>query len=90
MYLVKLEEADILKKLKMKVINPFIIDGPLNVSDIEMCEFVDHLEMSKCFKNYKTLIICLQCTVALFNDLICFQIIEFPLAPSMAYIFPEK
>ena len=42
-----------LEKIEMKVINPFIIDGPLNVSDIEMCEFVDHLEMSKCLKNYK-------------------------------------
>src|ERR1700683_662684 len=37
----------------MKVINPFIINAPLNVSDIKMCEFVDHLEMSKCFKKYK-------------------------------------
>jgi hypothetical protein len=37
----------------MKVINPFIIDGPLNVSDIEMCEFVDHLQKSKYFKKYK-------------------------------------
>jgi len=37
MYLVKLEEADILKKIEMKVINPFIIDGPLNLSLILKC-----------------------------------------------------
>ena len=46
-----------LEKIETKVINPFIIDAPLNVSDIKMCKFVDHLEMHKCFKIYKTLII---------------------------------
>src|SRR6267154_5932840 len=41
------------EKLEIKVIKPFIIDAPLNVSDIKMCEFVDRLEMSKCLKKYK-------------------------------------
>jgi len=61
----------------MKVINPFIIDGPLNVSDIEMCEFVDHLEMSECFKKYKNSDHLL-CNVPLhYLMTICLKIIEF-------------
>ena len=41
------------EKFEMKVISPFIIYAPLNVSDIKTCEFVDHLETSKCLKKYQ-------------------------------------
>ena len=43
----KIGGGQCLEKIEMKAINPFIIYAPLNVSDIKMCEFVDHLEMSK-------------------------------------------
>ena len=36
----------------MDVISPFIINTPSNISNIEMCEFVDHLEISECLKKY--------------------------------------
>ena len=50
----KIGGGQCLEKIEMKVINPFIIDAPLNVSDIKMCEFVDHLEVSKCLKKYRS------------------------------------
>ena len=37
----------------MKIISPFIIYSPSNVSDIKVCEFVDHLETSKCLEKYQ-------------------------------------
>jgi hypothetical protein len=42
------------EKFDMDVISPFIINTPPNVSDIEMCEFVDHLETSECLKKYSS------------------------------------
>ena len=41
------------EKIEMKIISPFIIYAPLNVSDIKTCEFVDHLETSKSLKKYQ-------------------------------------
>jgi hypothetical protein len=41
-----------IEKIDMDVISPFIINTPPNFSDIEMCEFVDHLETSECLKKY--------------------------------------
>ena len=43
-----------IEKIAMKVINPFVISMPVNYSDIKMCEFVEHLEMSKGLKNYSS------------------------------------
>ena len=42
------------RKIEMDVISPFIINTPPNVSDIEMCEFIDHLETSECLKKYQS------------------------------------
>jgi hypothetical protein len=41
------------EKIEMDVISPFIINTPPNVSNIEMCEFIDHLETSECLKKYQ-------------------------------------
>jgi len=41
------------EKIEMDVISPFITNTPPNISDIEMCEFVDHLETSECLKKYQ-------------------------------------
>jgi len=49
--------GQIVEKIEMKIISPFIIYSPSNVSDIKVCEFVDHLETSKVWKNTKNLII---------------------------------
>ena len=49
----KIGGGQCVETFEMGFINPFIIDAPLNVSDIKMCEFVDHLEMSKCLEKYK-------------------------------------
>jgi hypothetical protein len=42
------------EKIEMDVISPFVINTPQKVSDIEMCEFVDHLETSECLKKYQS------------------------------------
>ena len=42
-----------IEKFEMDVISPFIINTPPNVSDIKMCEFIDHLETSECLKKYQ-------------------------------------
>ena len=41
------------QKIKMEVIKPFIINIPLNSPDKNMCEFVEHIEMSRGLKKYK-------------------------------------
>ena len=43
-----------IEKIGMEVISPFVISMPVNYSDIKMCEFVEHLEMSKGLKNYSS------------------------------------
>ena len=42
------------EKIKMDVISAFIVNAPPNASDIEMCEFIDHLETSECLKKYQS------------------------------------
>ena len=49
----KIGGGQCVEKIEMKIISPFIIYTPLNVSDIKMCEFVDYLETSKCLKKYQ-------------------------------------
>jgi len=41
------------QKIEMEVIRPFIINTQQNSHDDEMCEFVEHLEISKGLKKYK-------------------------------------
>ena len=41
-----------IEKVEMNVICPFVVSAPMNFSDIKMCEFVEHLEMSKGLKKY--------------------------------------
>jgi len=43
-----------IEKIGMEVISPFVISMPVNDSDIKICEFVEHLEMSKGLKNYSS------------------------------------
>jgi len=43
-----------IEKIGMEVISPFVISMPVNYSDIKMCEFVEHLEMSKGLENYSS------------------------------------
>ena len=43
-----------IEKIGMDVIRPFIINTPPNISDIKMCEFVDHLAMSECLEKYQS------------------------------------
>ena len=38
-----------IEKIKMEVIRPFVMLAPVNHFDIKICEFVEHLEMSKGF-----------------------------------------
>jgi len=41
------------QKIEMEVIRPFIINTQQNSHDDKMCEFVEHLEISKGVKKYK-------------------------------------
>ena len=41
-----------IEKIRTDVINPFVISMPRKFPDIKMCEFVEHLEMSKGLKKY--------------------------------------
>src|ERR1700683_3404712 len=42
------------EKIEMDIISAFIVNAPPNISDIEMCEFIDHLETSECLKKYQS------------------------------------
>jgi len=58
LYLSKIGGGQRVEKFEIGVIKPFIIDAPLNISNIKMCEFVDHLECLNVWKNTKNSDIC--------------------------------
>jgi len=47
------QHGPIRQKIEMEVIRPFIINLQQNSDDDKICEFVEHLEMSKGLKKYK-------------------------------------
>ena len=47
------QHGPIKQKNEMEVIRPFIINTQQNSHDDKMCEFVEHLEISKGLKKYK-------------------------------------
>jgi len=40
------------EKFEMKLVNPYIISGPVDYLDFKMCEFVEHLVLSKALAKY--------------------------------------